>query len=478
MASESSLPLPALTAKRSLLAFAVVAVTATAVLGSTVFSNGAPAGPPVTASKAVGNSVCQQLEQAASTAQRSGGVVNAAALLPSTASAQVRAAASATSVTLPSAVKAAGFTTPSGAFFKNITDEAEAAAMKDGKLTAAQTNTAQAQLQSYVTQASSCISGLHVSAATYSYLVSAMIGISAEVVVAALAGTLICALTGPAGCVWGVRAAGFLGGFVDSLTFQYAYEGKINASSVTAAFVDAFVQMLAFSGLSAAEEHYVERGVRATFQSFGNAIRGFVTRYASTGTIMADVSQELTAIAGQSIFAGAASTGHATFEPALAPTSGQAIAGPVWIKTESDGGDSSVTSDNLAENNNAQWTMQELAANSIGDVGYRLAQGNNCLTNQGNLKVPTMVACASSGSTLTKQTWYMEGQRLISSTGDCLSAYIGQVAYACSRDIDTSNNNYYSTNLIEVTPVGGNWTPGEDVNYWHSNWKSNDEWRW
>ncbi|WP_370133082.1 hypothetical protein [Streptacidiphilus sp. EB103A] len=464
--------------KRSLLTFGVAAATATAVLGSTVFSNGAPASPLSSASKAAGSAVCQQLEQAATTAQQNGGVVDAAALLPSTTSAQVKAAAAGTKITLPSSANAAGFTTSSGAFYKSAQDQAVAAAMKNGKLSAAQEQAAQADMQSYVAQGSSCISGLHVTGATLSYLESALIGIAAEAVVASLAGTLICALTGPAGCVWGVRFAGFLGGFVDSLAFQYAYEGKIDKTSVTSAFVDAFAQLAVFSGLTAAEERYVERGVRATFQNFGNAIRGFVARYTGMGTIMGDVSQELTAIAGQSIFAGAASTGHATFESALAPTSGQAIAGPVWITTESNGGSSSVTSDDLAEGGNAQWVMQELAPNSRGDVGYRLAQGNNCLTNQGNRKVPTMVACASSGSTLSKQTWYMEGQRLISSTGDCLSSYIGEIAYACSSDINTGNNNYYSTNLIVVTPVGGNWTPGEDVAYWHNNWKANDEWRW
>ena len=451
---------------RGPLTLAVVAVTATAVLALTLDDSSSVSRA---ASTPASTSVCGQVQAALQTAENNGGTVQAADLLPAGASSQERAA-------LAGLTFSTSKVTTSSGVYKNEQDAAEAASVKNGQLSAAQTKAAEADISRVAEQATACGNQLHAETATYGYLAAAMISLAAEAVVFAFAAGTICAFTGPVGCLWGVRFAEFLGGFVDALVFQYAYEGYINTSSVVAAFVDGFVQLVLFSHMSAAEEKLVELGTRGVLKDFLTEIKGFITRYASMAGLMDDAASVMTNIAGQSIFANAAATGRGGVELVDTPTPGSgSTAGPLWLTPIDNVGDQNTSGIDVSEGGNYQWVAEEQASTDrYGDIGYKLSQGSKCLTNDGNNTAAKMAACSPSGSVRARQTWYQNGSELISSTGGCLDS--GYTSSSC--DSETTTANYYNTDLLTLNGVKGNWMPLNTVADWSAHWAANLEPRW
>ncbi|WP_158013125.1 hypothetical protein [Streptomyces sp. Root369] len=236
--------------------------------------------------------------------------------------------------------------------------------------------------------AADCVSKLHkATQAGWSYLSARAVEIAVDAVITILASALICSLTGPVGCKWGVRIASFTGGFVGALAFQYLTDGYLNWKSVGAAFFDATASMLTFSGLDKLDEKYVGQGVKATFKSIPQVLKTVGNRIGSAGSAMVSSISAATnfMITHPSVWGvfPSAYTGGGSIEPVIAEKRGQPIADGLQFRAASHISGSPVH-DNLWSgahtNPYYNWDVAETPHyNKDGAVGYLIGQGNSCL---------------------------------------------------------------------------------------------------
>ncbi|MFJ9149237.1 hypothetical protein ACIRP7_14435 [Streptomyces sp. NPDC102270] len=317
-----------------------------------------------------------------------------------------------------------------------------------------------------------CASKLHkATTAGWSYLTARAVEIAVDAVVTILASTLICSLTGPAGCKWGVRIASFTGGFVGALAFQYLTDGYLNWKSVGGAFFDATVSMLAFSGLDKLDEKYVGQGVRATFKELGNLLKTVGNRIGSAGPAMVGSIQNAAdyILTHATTWAfPAAYTGGGSVEPVIAEKRGDPIADGLQFRIPHNASGADVHDDLFSGNWNHpyyNWDVAETPhTNKDGAVGYLIGQGNQCLGYTGGYAV--LKTCNYNDHT---QWWFVDGDELMADTGQCM----GEVENAQSRMMGScdglnvrANPENFDDQFI-VTPPGGTYIP-DTV----SNWKS------
>ena len=320
---------------------------------------------------------------------------------------------------------------------------------------------------------SSCLTKLNAVTSAWSYLSAKLAEIAVNAVIVALGSTIICAFTGPVACAWGVRFAGFIGGFVGSLFNQYLRGTPFSATSARDAFVAAFVSMLAATGLSAATQRLIKDGVRGTLNGVGSAIQGVLSRISGLGAVTSDADSVMTNIAGQSIFAGVASTGHATIEPVLDVHEGDLVGGPVEIRAAADVANLGPTSNDIHMGSASNETDYEFTiadttyTDSAGDHGYIIAKSgtNNCFTYAGSGAVST-ATCNGSDS---KQVWYVVGDELVNAAkGWCLAQSGGaeKAAPCVGEDSSADYNNDYE--YYAITKDVGTYMPDT-----LADWKSN-----
>ncbi|WP_405726686.1 RICIN domain-containing protein [Streptomyces sp. NBC_01537] len=318
--------------------------------------------------------------------------------------------------------------------------------------------------------AADCTSKLHkVQTAGWSYLSARAVEIAVDAVVTILASTLICSLTGPVGCKWGVRFASFTGGFVGALAFQYLTDGYLNWKSVGGAFFDATISMLAFSGLDKLDEKYVGQGVRATFKDLGQVLKTVGKRIGSAGSTMVGSIQN----AADYILTHAttwafpvAYTGGGSIEPVIAEKRGQPIADGVQFRIPSHASGYDVHNDLYSGSYNSpyyNWDVAETPhTNSDGAVGYLIGQGGNCLTN-----TSYNVALTPCNYNDSRQWWFADGDELMSSNGKCLDEdATHQQRWAVSCDGLTYAASDKDDQFL-ITPPGGTYIPNTV-----SNWKN------
>ncbi|MFF1305546.1 hypothetical protein [Streptomyces sp. NPDC058307] len=316
-----------------------------------------------------------------------------------------------------------------------------------------------------------CASKLHkAQTAGWSYLSARAVEIAVDAVVTILASTLICSLTGPAGCKWGVRIASFTGGFVGALAFQYLTDGFLNWKSVGGAFFDATVSMIAFSGLDKLDEKYVGQGVRATFKELGNVLKTVGNRIGSAGPAMVGSIQNAAdyILTHATTWAfPAAYTGGGSVEPVIAEKRGQPIADGLQFRIPSHATGSDVHDDLWSGSWNSpyyNWDVSELPRyNGDRAVGYLIGQGNNCLgyTSQGYV---VLKGCNANDST---QWWFVDGDELMANNGKCMD----EVENASERLLVSCDGLNYQANpnnkddQFIVTPPGGTYIP-DTVGNW------------
>lgn len=319
--------------------------------------------------------------------------------------------------------------------------------------------------------AADCVSKLHkATTAGWSYLTARAVEIAVDAVVTILASTLICSLTGPVGCKWGVRIASFTGGFVGALAFQYLTDGYLNWKSVGGAFFDATVSMLAFSGLDKLDEKYVGQGVRATFKELGNLLKTVGNRIGSAGPAMVrSIQNAVNYVMGHNFGAfPIAYTGGGSVEPVIAEKRGQPIADGLQFRIPHNASGSPVP-DNLWSGVHTHpyynWDVAETPhTNKDGAVGYLIGQGNSCLGYTGGYAV--LKTCNYNDHT---QWWFVDGDELMADSGKCM----GEVENAQSRQMGScdglnvrANPQNFDDQFI-VTPPGGTYIPDTVFN-----WKS------
>ncbi|MEU9171594.1 hypothetical protein AB0D34_27975 [Streptomyces sp. NPDC048420] len=316
-----------------------------------------------------------------------------------------------------------------------------------------------------------CKGKLHnVAQAKWSYLSARAVEIAADAVITILGSTLICSLTGPVGCKWGVRFASFVGGFVGALAFQYLTDGYLNWKSVGGAFFDATVSMLTFSGLDKLDESYVGKGVRATLQSAGQALKSVGARIGSAGPgMVGSIKNALNYIMIHNWGAfPVAYNGGGSIEPVIAEKRGQPIAGGVQFRVPSHASGSDVHDDLYSGSYNRpyyNWTVAETPhINRDGAIGYLIGQGSNCLTN-----TSYNVALKPCNYNDSRQWWYADGDELMSSNGKCLSEDgTHQQRWAVSCDgLTYAANPGNKDDQFLITPPGGTYIPDTVFN-----WKS------
>jgi hypothetical protein len=321
--------------------------------------------------------------------------------------------------------------------------------------------------------AADCVSKLHkATTAGWSYLTARAVEIAVDAVVTILASTLICSLTGPVGCKWGVRIASFTGGFAGALAFQYLTDGYLNWKSVGGAFFDATVSMLAFSGLDKLDEKYVGQGVRATFKQLGNVLKTVGNRIGSAGPAMVGSIQNaadyiLTHATAWAF--PAAYTGGGSVEPVIAEKRGQPIADGLQFRIPHNASGADVHDDLFSGNWNHpyyNWDVAETPhTNKDGAVGYVIGQGNQCLgyTSSGYAVLKT---CNYNDHT---QWWFVDGDELMADTGKCMA----EVENAQSRQmvscdgLNVRANPQVRDDQFIVTPPGGTFIP-DTVGNWKS----------
>ncbi|WP_159038100.1 RICIN domain-containing protein [Streptomyces sp. WM6386] len=317
-----------------------------------------------------------------------------------------------------------------------------------------------------------CTGKLHnVAQAKWSYLSARAVEIAVDAAITILASTLICSLTGPVGCKWGVRFASFVGGFVGALAFQYLTDGYINWTSVGGAFFDATVSMLTFSGLDKLDESYVGRGVRATLKSAGQAIKAVGARIGGAGpNMVGSVQNALNYVMGHNFGAfPIAYTGGGSVEPVIAEKRGQPIANGLQFRIPSHASGSPVHDDLYSGSWNSPYYNWDVAEtphyNKDGAVGYLIGQGSKCLgyTSSGYAVLKT---CNYNDST---QWWFVDGDELMANNGKCM----GEVENSQSRQMGSCDGLTYQANpenfddQFIVTPPGGTYIPNTVFN-----WKS------
>lgn len=316
-----------------------------------------------------------------------------------------------------------------------------------------------------------CTGKLHkVTEAKWSYLSARAVEIAADAVITILGSTLICSLTGPAGCKWGVRFASFLGGFVGALAFQYLTDGYLNWKSVGGAFFDATVSMLTFSGLDKLDESYVGKGVRATLQSAGQALKSIGARIGSAGpNMVGSIKNALNYIMIHNWGAfPVAFIGGGSIEPVIAEKRGQPIADGVQFRIPSHASGSDVHDDLYSGSYKTPYYNWDVAEtphiNSDGAIGYLIGQGSKCLTN-----TSYNVALTPCNYNDSRQWWYADGDELMSSNGKCLSEDgTHQQRWAVSCDgLTYSANPGNKDDQFLITPPGGTYIPDTVFN-----WKS------
>lgn len=317
-----------------------------------------------------------------------------------------------------------------------------------------------------------CASKLNKAAqAGWSYISARGVEIAVDAAVTILASTLICSLTGPVGCKWGVRFASFAGGFIGALAFQYLTDGYLNWKSVGGAFFDATASMLAFSGLDKLDEAYVGRGVRATFKSIGTAIGAVGKRIGSVGPAMVGsinnaaeyILTHTTAWAFPTAY-----TGGGSIEPAIAEKRGQPIADGVQFRIPSHASGSDVHDDLYSGSYNSpfyNWDVAETPHyNSDGAIGYLVGQGSKCLTN-----TTYNVALTPCNYSDSRQWWFADGDELMASNGKCLAedaTHVQRWAVSCDGLTYAANPENKDDQFL-ITPPGGTYIPDTVFN-----WKS------
>ncbi|WP_200709454.1 MULTISPECIES: hypothetical protein [unclassified Streptomyces] len=306
----------------------------------------------------------------------------------------------------------------------------------------------------------------------WGYLSARAVEIAVDVTITFLASTLICSFTGPVGCAWGVRFASFAGGFAGALAFQYLTEGVINWSSVGAAFFDATISMLAFSGLDKLEEAYVGKGVKAAFTASGKAIASVAKRIGSAG---AGMSSSITSALGNIVthtstwafpFPAAAAV---AVVPAIAESSGNAVADGVQLRVPSASAGSTDTINDLFSGSAGKrfynWDIEETSnTNSDGAIGYLIGQGSNCLKD--NSGTVSLSACNVHDDT---QIWYVDGDELMSVHGQCLDelgSSSSRITISCDGLTYVTNPNKQDDQFL-ITPPGGTYIP-DTVAQWKS----------
>ncbi|MFI6439869.1 hypothetical protein [Streptomyces sp. NPDC050759] len=319
-----------------------------------------------------------------------------------------------------------------------------------------------------------CTSKMHkAETAGWSYLSARAVEIGVDAVITILASTLICSLTGPGvGCKWGVRFASFTGGFVGALAFQYLTDGYINWKSVGAAFFDATISMLTFSGLDKLDEKYVGQGVRATLKDLGNVLKTVGNRIGSAGPAMVGSIQNAAdyVITHTTAWAFPVSyTGGGSVEPVIAEKRGQPIADGLQFRIPSHSTGSDVHDNLWSGNWNSPYYTWDVAetphTNRDGAVGYLIGQGNSCLGYTSAGKV-VLKSCNYGDST---QWWFMDGDELMSNSGKC----VDEVENASERLLVSCDGLNYRADpntkddQFIVTPPGGTFIP-DTVGNWKS----------
>jgi hypothetical protein len=323
------------------------------------------------------------------------------------------------------------------------------------------------------TSAAGCVQSLRAEGAVWSYTSAKLTEYAINAVITIFGATLICAYTAAAGCAWGFRLSAFIGGFVGSMVNQYLRGGGFNAQTAKGAYVAALANMLIAYGVSGIQKEYLLQGVKATMLNIGQALRPVVARVSGIGNIVSAVEQEMTAIAGTSIFAGVDATARARFEPAVVPprneafTAGVQFRAPYAVNYPSD-----VHDDLWSGSFNTpyyNWTVSRLpATNQDGAQGYLIRQGGQCLSDTGYYV--KLLPCSYHDSS---QWWFMDGDQLMSSAGNCLDEW----AYANFRVVNTCTVLTAPVNVSAddddfiPTDGAGAYIP-DSVGDWATNWRS------
>jgi hypothetical protein len=307
--------------------------------------------------------------------------------------------------------------------------------------------------------------------ANWSYLPARLVEIAIDSVITVAVSTAICALTGPVGCTWGVRFGAFTGGFVGAIVFQYLSYGTVNWASVGSAFFDAIVSMLTFSGLDKLQESYVEKGVKDTFINLGTYIRSIATRVGGLGSGFIEYMQSFANFMDNRTLGMFPSSygGGAGFEAAsVARPAGACCGSGAILQFRADyAADYTypVHDDLWSGSWNTpyyNWRVTRTGtSNGDGAIGYALSQNNNCLTDTGYFV--TLTPCSANPD----QTWYMDGDELMSYAGNCLDewAYAHyRVTNSCTA-LSAQDNVAADDDEFVPTPLGTDFIP-DTVSNW------------
>jgi hypothetical protein len=232
--------------------------------------------------------------------------------------------------------------------------------------------------------------------------------------------------------------------------------------------------------MSAVEEKYVGQGVKASFQGVGQAIKSTATRIGGLGsgfvTHVQDAANYMwTIIRTHPAFAGVASTGKGSIEPAAATTHPQ-IATNVQFRDISNGSD--FASPGLNEydmhtgsgsNEYFNFTIQQLGGtNSDGAIAYAISQGNQCLTMSGD---QALLATCNPFSN-SAQWWYADGTELMSGDGRCITEDpgLGRRYLVPCDGLNYFDNVTHKDDQFLISSTGGTLIP-DTIAHWQADWK-------
>jgi len=290
---------------------------------------------------------------------------------------------------------------------------------------------------------SDCENQFKAKTAAWGYLPSRMAEIGVTFAVTFFATTTICYYAFQY-CSQGIKLGSFLGGFFGSLMFQWMSTGTVNWTAAGYALLDAFVDMLAFTGLENLGNAYlgVEGGVAAVFNNVGLSIQGAMANFAGLGGSAITYVQEAASYIWNSILTtnpnyfwgtvGAAYHGGGSFEPVLSSGSGERIATGLQLRDIGYDGDNSGWNDDVWDLHSGtpnvgpyydDWDIEQIpgapADANDNDIAYEIAQGNNCLESAGyNGASVYLGACNTSNQ---QEYWYIDGAEISSSSGLCIN---------------------------------------------------------
>jgi hypothetical protein len=278
--------------------------------------------------------------------------------------------------------------------------------------------------------------------AAWGYLPSRMAEIGVTFAVTFFATTTICYYS-PANCSNGIKIGSFLGGFFGSLMFQWMNTGTLDWKAAGYALLDAFVDMLAFTGLENLGNAYtgVEGGVAQVFNNIGEAITGAMANFAGLGGDAITYVQETAAWIWNNVLTtdpnyfwgtvGAAYHGGGSFESVLSSGSGEYIATGLQLRDIGYDGDNDTSTDDVWDLHSGtpggtsyyDWDIEQIpgapADANDNDIAYEIAQGDNCLESAGyNGASVYLGACNTSNQ---QEYWYIDGAEISSSSGLCIN---------------------------------------------------------